>query len=330
MDTDASLEAVIEKAVAFAAQGDETEAAESAPSKQSTKPAEEAPSDDKPEDEGNRHKDHERAEQLLEELRSLGYKAEKGDVKRVTSGERKAFQKKLAKFNEEYNSGVADLEARAQTLAERYSRYSKAEQALHSGDMDAVAQSLGFQDWATLNVAQIRKNTSPEYQELQAIKQKLAEKERLEAEREAQAEADREAREQSEAETEYREELEGALLQTDDFSEWADDPDFLDAIISIQRKHYHDGETVDALDAAALALDGAWKMYEKLHAKFGRAKPGLPGGATATKPTSRASAGRKTIAQTDAVGASGVRKTSNMSEDEWFEYHARQLAASAD
>jgi len=313
-DDDQSINVTIEKALAL---GD-------APSSE----AEEGP---RPEKEATRHEQPENEEQgqdehqvFLEMGKRLGYTLDKGDVKRVTSGERKAFQQKLAKFNEEYQGGVADLEQRASALAERYSRFSTAEKALEMGDMDAVAKTLGYEDWNDLNVTYLKKKTSPHHQELEAIKQKLAERERQEAERAAREEKERADKEYAESEREYREELTNTFSQNDEFSAWAEDGDFIGAVVAFQREHYHDGETISAEEAGKMALDGAWEMYKKLHSRFGNETPG--NGASAAKPPRGASA-KKVISQRDARSASGVKPTSSMSEDEWFDHHAKLLRA---
>lgn len=321
-----SIETLIEKVTAHAGESQDSEpAAASVEAEHVTEPTEEPSGSDEPKQE---HESHDEAahQAFLEMGRKLGYKLDKGDVKRVTSGERKAFQRRLAKFNEEYSGGVADLERRAGELAERYSRFAKAEQSLEMGDMDNVAKSLGYEDWNDLNVAYIKKKTSPHHQELQAIKQKLAEKERQEEEQAAQTAAEREAREAHEAEQEYAEELEVHFAQSDEFSEWAEDPDFIGAVISIQRDNYQDGATIDAAEAGRMALDAAWGMYKKLHSRFGK----MPGnGATAAQsPSNGATAGKKVISQRDAVSASGIKPTKGMSENEWFDHYAKLLAAS--
>lgn len=314
MDDEASINDTIEKALAINVEDSDAPADVARPTKESS-------SKNKPENEEQGQDEH---QVFLEMGRRLGYTLDKGDVKRVTSGERKAFQQKLAKFNEEYQGGVADLEQRAASLAERYSRFSNAEKALEMGDMDAVAKTLGYEDWNALNVTYLKKKTSPHHQELEAIKQKLADRERQDeerAEREALARAERE---QAESEAEYREELTTTFAQSDEFVAWSEDADFINAVISFQREHYHDGETISAEEAGKMALDGAWEMYKKLHSRFGNEAPNS--GASAVKSPRGASA-KKVISQRDARSASGVKPTSSMSEDEWFEHHAKLMRA---
>jgi len=185
---------------------------------------------------------------------------------------------------------VQQFNAAAGTLAQREARTAALEHAAEQGDHDGMAQILGHKDWNAFQNHLIGTLASPGYKETRALQRQVAQER---AEREAERQRGVLAQQQAAAAANMRQ-LAKDLAESEDpiCRAHADDPQFIDAIYSIQ-KEYWDGRTTIRPEKALRAKRRAGPpLIEQLDALADRHTRGRSGGTTssAASPKSKATA----------------------------------------
>jgi hypothetical protein len=246
--------------------------------------------------------------------------------------ERQRLQQREAEFEQLVGKTRGELE-------QRYAPFIAAEKALKSGDLNAVAKSLGFEDWKALEKKQLERIRSPEAVRIAELEQRERERE----ERDARARAEAEERQQREQETavigQYKSELSETMTKSEDqvVRALAKNPDFCDAVFQVQRANW-DGETPLTPEEAirlkdehgATIVDRLRASYQVLHQAFGDPAAAKQE-ASKEAPDRSGSTPRgksKPLSRNGAAEASP--KASWSSDQEFINTWAQRLAASED
>jgi hypothetical protein len=212
----------------------------------------------------------------------LGYDFEP-EAKRVTVAERVAFreaQKKAAARIEQQEQELLQNLNQAKGSFEPELAFAKQLKTAHdAGDYESVAKLLGANDWNGLQEAYIAKISDPNYKRLQLLEQKEREREqqveqqRIQQQRQAQAQAQAQALQQHTAN------LSAQMQKSADplVRELHDDPQFIRAVIEVQRQNWDGSATVSPEKAIKIAAQGFAAplekhmrgLYEKLQRAFG-------------------------------------------------------------
>lgn len=208
------------------------------------------------------------------------FRKERRESKEALRAEREAFEAELAK-------NKADLE----TEAAKSRRFAA---ALEAGDVDAMAETLGFKSWNELNQHVFRQKSSPEAKQIEALKKELqAQKEREEKTAKEQAQKAESARIE-------RERRQYFATLSDDVDDFEDETiralgkvdGFKEIVLRKEQEEYDPnlGKTIARADAIKLAAEDARKSWEALNAIFGKSAQPVKAGRPAKRP-SGASAG---------------------------------------
>ncbi|HLV68334.1 MAG TPA: hypothetical protein VKY73_21100 [Polyangiaceae bacterium] len=182
-------------------------------------------------------------------------------------------------------------------------RFRDAADALDSGDFDAFAKVLGYDDWNALNSAAITKFADPNFRKLRDMELKLRQ-EQERREREEKEMAERRAREEKEAKEReeqqrraqmiaaYKRDLSVQMAESSNpiVRSMADDPMFVEAIFQVQSRYYTGSGTIPPEEALEKEpMDGGEPLLKRLRALYSR----LDTGFRATQPPGQPSGGEK-------------------------------------
>lgn len=219
-------------------------------------------------------------------------------------------------------------------LVQRAQRALAIEEAYKARDFDGLAKQLGKGSWSELIMEHLETEAQPERRDIARVGQEVSKlREELAAEKQALARAQQEARDQEEARLYYAE-VQGELVTQKVVSEaLAKDPEFIQAVVEIQRLHYDEAkdETIPAAQAAKIALDNLRKARARLAAYpdlTGEQTPATAvhpanGGAPGTQPAPKRAP--TAIPQRQGADAAPSVPVEELSDKEWFSYFESEL-----
>jgi hypothetical protein len=253
----------------------------------------------------------------------LGYKLE---GERVSVEERAEFRAAKRKSLEAIRAKTEAVEAREKELDQLRqtdgAKFQKLLAAVDAADHQAVAELAGFKSWEELNLDFLRKKSSPQSREIEALKKDKRERE----EREAKLIADAKARETTakveRERKEYVERLTADIESAEDESirSLGKVEGFSDLVLHHERIEYDPAldQTITREEAIKRATADARKQYASLHAIFGGGTPVAPlaKGEKAPKRPNARSAGSPalTLDQIDTSTPEGERQWQKAAE----------------
>jgi len=212
----------------------------------------------------------------------LGYDFEP-EAKRVTVAERVAFREKQKKADARLKQQEQELLQslnQAKGSFEPELAFAKQLKAAHdAGDYEGVAKLLGANDWNGLQEAYIAKISDPNYKRLQLLEQKEREREQQAEQQRIQQQRQLQAQQHAAALETHRANLSAQMQKSTDplVRELHDDPQFIHAVIEVQRQNWDGSSTVSPEKAIKIAAQGFAAplekhmrgLYEKLQRAFG-------------------------------------------------------------
>lgn len=220
----------------------------------------------------------------LAQLKALAAELEMDfDGSRVAIRERVEFREakdKLRKQIEQQEQEVLRRLSEAKTqFSEKLTKAERIEKAYEAGDYDGLAKLLGPSDWNALQEEMIAKISDPNYKRLRELERKEQQREaELEQARQAESRAAHQ-RAQAQALNTHIANLSAQMKQSADplVRELHDDPQFIHAVIEVQRQNWDGRSTVSPEKAIKIAAQGFTAplnqhmkgLYEKLHRVFG-------------------------------------------------------------
>lgn len=229
------------------------------------------------------------------------------------------------------------------THGPKLKRTEAADAAFESGDPDAFAQAYGAKDWNDLQASFLNRIADPNYKEVQAIKAKLAEKEKAEEEAKKQAEEQAKLREVHQRRANYFKTLsEQCKASSDPLAQaLAEDMGFLNDVFQVQKENWNEeeGRTVTVEEAIKRASKNGPSLYDRMKAFKERLDKGFGGAPAVAAPaaaapapkTSKKPAPKTAVTPPNTVEGGGApKKPSDMSPQEWREYTRKRMEAEAD
>jgi hypothetical protein len=270
-------------------------------------------------------------EQLRALATKLGMALEDG---KVTTTERVKLREErranLQAISQARQNAIAEVQKMREEISPRIGRAQAFEEAVASGDFNAIAQHAGFKDWNEMQEDQLKKAADPNYRKLLDLEGQLK-AEKAEKER-AREQAEHHERTQAElrAQHQYKGQLSTRMVASQDplVKALGDVPNFVNAVFNVQRATW-DG-TSDAMTpehAVRHRLNGAPSVMEELKTLYERLTPVF-----APKAAPAPAAPAKKIAPKPAAAALPVAPAvrNGKREDEaayWDDFRARMAAA---
>jgi hypothetical protein len=271
-------------------------------------------------------------EQLRALATKLGMSLEDG---KVTTTERVKLREEkranLQAISQARQNAIAEVQKMREEIAPRITRAQAFEEAVASGDFNAIAQHAGFKDWNEMQEDQLKKAADPNYRKLLDLESQLkAEKAEKEKARE-QAEQQERTHAQIRAQNQYKSQLSARMVSSQDplVKAMADMPNFVNAVFNVQNATW-DGSS-DAMTpehAIRHSVNGAPSLLNEMKTLYERLAPVFaPKAAPAPAAPAKKPAAKPVAAATPPV-APAVRNGKR--EDEaayWDDFRARMAAA---
>ncbi len=201
----------------------------------------------------------------------------------VTARERVEFREAKKKLNDRIQQQEREvlqrLEQARQQFTGQLSRAEKLDAAAESGDYEGLAQLLGKKDWNALQEDVIARLSDPNYKRLQELEQYRQQQEVEKQQRQQQYERQTQVQRQNAARAEHVQNLQAQMKSSADplVSAMYDDPQFVAAVIEVQRQNWDGHTTVSPEKAIKIAAQGfpaplqqhMRGLYDRLQKVFG-------------------------------------------------------------
>jgi hypothetical protein len=227
-------------------------------------------------------------EQLRALATKLGMSLEDG---KVTTTERVKLREEkranLQAISQARQNAIAEVQKMREEIAPRITRAQAFEEAVASGDFNAIAQHAGFKDWNEMQEDQLKKAADPNYRKLLDLESQLkAEKAEKEKARE-QAEQQERTHAQIRAQNQYKSQLSARMVSSQDplVKAMADMPNFVNAVFNVQNATW-DGSS-DAMTpehAIRHSVNGAPSLLNEMKTLYERLAPVFAPKAAAAAP----------------------------------------------
>lgn len=195
---------------------------------------------------------------------------------RVTTAERAKFREERRTHSEALKSAeanaLAKIDEARKTFESELTEARSIKEAKASGDANALAKAIGFEDWNKAQEHFLSHQADPNYKKLLELEEwkKTTEAQR---EQEAKQRAEQEQRQaQLQAQQQYRQQLSGQMKGSKDplIAAMAEDPLFVGAIFNIQSAHYDGSSTVTPEQAIKLAQQGGRSLFDEMRQLYER------------------------------------------------------------
>jgi len=220
----------------------------------------------------------------LEQLKALAAELQMDfDGANVTVRERVEFREQKAKLNERIAAQEREViqrltDAKAQ-FSEKLTKADQIEKAYSVGDFEGLAKLLGAKDWNGLQEEVIARISDPNYKRLQELERKEQEREAERVARETEQERGASIQRQRQALKQHQEALSEQMKSSADplVAAMHDDPQFIAAVIEVQRQNWDGKTTVSPEKAIKIAAKGfvaplqqhMKNLYDRLQKVFG-------------------------------------------------------------
>jgi hypothetical protein len=220
----------------------------------------------------------------LEQLKALAAELQmEFDGHAVTVRERVDFREAKQKLNERIELQEREVlqrlnDAKSQ-FSDKLTKADKIEQAYAVGDFEGLAKLLGAKDWNGLQEEVIARISDPNYKRLQELERKEQEREAERSQREQEQERHTNSARQRQALKQHQEALSEQMKSSTDplVSAMHDDPQFIAAVIEVQRQNWDGKTTVSPEKAIKIAAKGfvaplqqhMKNLYDRLQKVFG-------------------------------------------------------------
>lgn len=282
-------------------------------------------------------------EQLKAKIKEFGYDF---DDTKISYQERIKFRDEKRRERAAVEAYVAkrrsEIDAEAESHKTRLSRAQAIDAAVEAADYETLAQLTGHKSWNELQDVVIKKLADPNYRELQELKRKQAERERVDAETKQRAEQEARNSAIQRAQDAHRAELSLIMRNSSDplVREMHDDPNFVNAVFIIQQENWDGRTTVSPEKAIKMAARGRAnalgteleQLYKRLHRVYGQPAAPTPAPDEAAGKKPAAPAPKKSPGKTGVVSASAEaapNKKDWESEEEWRRYAAAKMRLAA-
>lgn len=220
----------------------------------------------------------------LEQLKALAADLQMDiDGATVTARERVEFRQLKKQLNDQIRSQEADVIRRLEHAKTEFSgelnEARAIKQAKATGDYEKLAQLLGNKDWNALQEDVIAQISDPNYKRLKELEAYRAEQETELARRQQQAEQQTFIQRQNAARAEHVANLQAQMQSSADplVAAMYDDPQFIAAVIEVQRQNWDGRSTVSPEKAIKMAAQGfavpvaqhMKGLYDRLQKVFG-------------------------------------------------------------
>ncbi len=289
--------------------------------------------------------------QLLAIAAELGMEVNDAEV---TVAERVAFREAQKKHAARLETQEQDVLRRLQEAKGGFATEIEQAKALRAaydaGDYDGLAKLLGPKDWNALQEEMIAKISDPNYKRLRQLEQKEQEREREAEQRRIAGERAAFQQKQLEARQIVEARLSAQMKNSADplVAALHDDPQFIAAVIEVQRQNWDGSSTVSPEKAIKIAAKGftgplhqhMQNLYQKLQKAFG-ATPAqaaavvaavAPAAAAVVAPTpGKGKTNRTGVVPTAATGAAAgavdMTKLSKKEKDAYFSARLQEAIA---
>lgn len=220
----------------------------------------------------------------LARLRALATELEMDvDGATVTARERVEFREAKKKLSERIMAQEREVlqrleQAKAQ-FSDKLGKADRIEAAAAAGDFEGLAKLLGKKDWNALQEDVIAQISDPNYKRLKELEQYRQQQEEREAQAQQLQERQSFAQRQQQARAEHVTSLQGQMRASTDplVAAMHDDPQFIAAVIEVQRQNWDGHSTVSPEKAIKMAAQGFQApiaqhmrgLYDRLQKVFG-------------------------------------------------------------
>ncbi len=264
----------------------------------------------------------------------------------VTARERVEFRDAKKKLNERIQQQEREvlqrLEQARQQFTGQLTRAEKIDAAAGSGDYEGLAQLLGKKDWNALQEDVIARLSDPNYKRLQELEQYRQQQEVEKQQRQQQYERQTQAQRQNAARAEHVQNLQSQMKASTDplVSAMYDDPQFVAAVIEVQRQNWDGHTTVSPEKAIKIAAQGFAAplqqhmrgLYDRLQKVFGATPAQAAAVVQAVAPAAPAAAteskkNRTAVVPAAATGGAPSAAKTKMTKKEHDKIFSERLAA---
>jgi len=220
-----------------------------------------------------------RKKKWLEEAKALGFSVPDENLREVAVAERVKFRRKMqeqrASLRAEHQASMVAIEAEKSKASERFAAQEKLRSAMESDDHEAIAQALGHKSWKELNKHYFDKMQDPRSKEIAALRKRDAEREERDKVAAAEKAQQEKAAHREKLMAAHKSDIVESLhdFKSGKYKMFADDPFFIQTIITHQEQSWDGSEMIGIEEAAELAHRDAKKTLDRLLKLFGSGTP---------------------------------------------------------